>query len=242
MSSIKGYSESGQPIYQYEERIPPTDSLIPIPEELELIDQHIETYLGPVHMVWHELVSEIVHIDVHHIKPTDSRPFQTLVTSGMSDRPMNAPSGAEEFRFAELVMTLPADWPIGEEEFKDEANWWPIRLLKMLARFPHEFNTWLWWGHSMPNGDPPAAWHESTKQSGVVLLGPTMVPDDFHMLDCGEEKKIHFLSVVPVYTEEMNAKLKYGTEYLTELFVKNDIDDIVNPNRKNVCKKWWQLG
>ncbi|MFQ8729788.1 MAG: suppressor of fused domain protein [Enterocloster bolteae] len=26
------------------------------------------------------------------------------------------------------------------------SEYWPIRLIKYLARFPHEYSTWLGWG------------------------------------------------------------------------------------------------
>jgi hypothetical protein len=57
---------------------------------------------------------------------------------------------------AELVMALPAEWPLEQSELEDESNYWPLGLLKMLARLPHEFETFVWFGHTIPNGDPPA--------------------------------------------------------------------------------------
>ena len=30
-------------------------------------------------------------------------------------------------------------------------RFWPIQMLKFLARFPHEYKTWLGWGHTIPN-------------------------------------------------------------------------------------------
>lgn len=42
---------------------------------------------GVLAFVWHELVSDLVHLDVHVAEPTPARPYYTVVTSGMSDRP-----------------------------------------------------------------------------------------------------------------------------------------------------------
>mgnify|MGYP000664765674 CR=1 FL=1 len=35
--------------------------------------------------VFHELMSDIVHIDVHIVPPDENRPFYLLFTTGMSD-------------------------------------------------------------------------------------------------------------------------------------------------------------
>jgi PAS domain-containing protein len=45
------------------------------------------------------------------------------------------------FRLAELLVCLPADWPVTEEAFEDERNYWPVRWLKQVARFVHEYKT-----------------------------------------------------------------------------------------------------
>lgn len=46
----------------------------------------------------------------------------------------------EEFRKVcpdrlELMIDLPTDWPLEMESLRDERNFWPIRILKILARF-----------------------------------------------------------------------------------------------------------
>lgn len=63
-------------------------------ESIEAIGAHIERHLGPIHRVFHELVSDVVHLDVHWVQPTPERPWHNLVTSGMSDLAMSAPEGA----------------------------------------------------------------------------------------------------------------------------------------------------
>jgi hypothetical protein len=67
-----------------------------------------ETHLGEIHDVYHELISDLVHIDIHHVAPDDERPFHTLVTSGMSDLPMTVPEGVEALRFRAQRRAAPA--------------------------------------------------------------------------------------------------------------------------------------
>src|SRR5262249_53710239 len=138
--------------------------------------------------------------------------YHTLVTSGMSDLPMSAPEGAEECRFAELLVSLPPDWPLTQAAFADERHYWPVRWLKMLARFPHEYDTWLWSGHSVPNGDPPEPFAPNTDLCCALLLTPVLVPDEFLTLPVADDRVIHFFGLVPLYAEEVEYKLKHGAE------------------------------
>src|SRR6266849_7875689 len=72
---------------------------------LELIVKHITTHIGEPSTVFHELASEHVHIDVHVVPPRPDRDFYTLVTSGMSDKPMKVPKQVKGkgLEFAELI-------------------------------------------------------------------------------------------------------------------------------------------
>ena len=52
-----------------------------------------------------------------------------------------------------------------------------MRWLKQLARMPHEYDTWLWTGHTVPNFDPPEPYDESTSLCGALVMPPMLVPD-----------------------------------------------------------------
>jgi hypothetical protein len=103
----------------------------------ERITAHLRRRLGAKGWVFHEIVSDLVHIDVHVVPPSRRHPYHVLVTSGMSALPMTVPDTFEDpasFRFAELSMLLPPDWKLDEASLSDERFYWPIRLLKSLAR------------------------------------------------------------------------------------------------------------
>lgn len=229
-------SESGSPIYRYDESSKKGFEGASGEPSIEEISNHIEKHIGEIYRVFHELVSEHVHIDVHWVKPTKERPFHTLVTSGMSDKPMNTPDGVDDCEFAELSICLPEDWKISEEDFKDERNYWPIRWLKYLARFPHEYNTWLGYGHTIPNGDPAEPFADNTELNTMVLLPTILFAGDFQTLHL-KDKSIDFYTLIPIYTEEVNLKLKKGVEALFDGFDKFGVSDVVNLNRPNTVKK-----
>ena len=115
MLVIMETSESGAPIHRHEERERDFELATGDSENIDRISDHIEKHIGPVASVFHELVSDLVHIDVHMVEPTPERPCYTLVTSGMSDKPMQAPEGHEDLAYTELMICLPPNWPLTEE-------------------------------------------------------------------------------------------------------------------------------
>ena len=204
------------------------------------IDTHIEKHLGKPTLVLHELASRHVHVDVHIVPPGPDRDFHTLITSGMSDQPMNAPPGAEQLKYAELMLCLPSSWRMKEYEVLTDETWrkdWPVLWLKRLAKFPHVFRTWFFWGHSLPNGDPPTPLAPDTRLCGWVLLEPSLVKEEFKVMTRSDGSKTWFVAAVPVYKEEMDVKLTQGTEKLQELFSAAGVNELINPTRVNVARK-----
>lgn len=230
-------SLSGNPIYHHREE---RDWQLPAAEgRIEEISGHIETYLGPVETVFHERVSDTVHIDVHVVKATPVFPYHRLVTSGMSDLPMATPDMPDIPRHMELMITLPASWRLDQEAFQieDERWYWPVRLLKFLARLPHKYDTWLGWGHTVPNGDPPKPYAPTTALCGAILLPSVTVPEGFHQLSCEDGASITFMAVVPLYPAEMALKLREGSDELLARFGKQDVSDIVDLQRADVAAR-----
>ena len=239
------YSESGDPIYRYD-NAKPKEFTFAIGDEqnIEAISEHIEKHIGKIEIVFHEIVSDLVHIDVHWVKPTKQFPFHTLVTSGMSDKPMTVPQGLDDHKYAELCILLPEDWQIDgtsyltmEQAFKNENNYWPVRWLKTIARFPHEYDTWVGHGHTIPNGENADPFAENTKLGCMILFPSLSLGSNFFNLRINEDKNINFYCLYPLYKEEMNFKLKNGSDALLDKFEKHNLTDIVDIKRKNTCGK-----
>jgi hypothetical protein len=96
-------------------------------------------------------------------------------------------------------------------------------------------------GHTVPNGDPAEPYASDTTLCGAIILPSVTVPNQFHQLRIDKEKEIVFYSVVPLYKEEMQLKLNMGADKLLDRFVQAGINDIVNPQRRNVAKKRFGL-
>lgn len=244
----KEISPGGSDIYRYEE-LPKQEFQVPQAFGTyaeEVTARFEEIFPGRESFVFHELVSDLVHIDVNIMRPTEDAPFYVLYTTGMSDMPMTLPDeiqDREDLKYAELLMFLPADWEFGKEMGIDQdlpsRYFWPVGMMKFLARFPHQYQTWLGWGHTIPNGPNYAPLDDSVGFGAAVLTGGGEGP--LGTLKAKDGKLIHFYMVVPTYKEEIQYKLKYGMEKLEELFQGDDFPMVLDIHRPNLCADFHEV-
>ncbi len=196
-------------------------------EEIDCIEQHIEKHFGAFEHVFHEVASPGIHVDVCIIPPGETRPFYTLVTMGMGAHKMAVPDSLKgnSLERAELLMTLPPQWPL---EDSDEKWYWPIRWLKILARLPIDMNTWLGWGHTIPNGEPFAA---NTGLSSILLVDP-YPGEDSMICPLPDGEAVNFYQMFPLYDEEMDFKRQYDAQKLISLF-GSDFPHVLDIGRRN---------
>jgi hypothetical protein len=208
----------------------------------QLICNHIEQYIGVIDTVFKEVISDVLSIDILIVAPTPNRNYYTLITSGMSELAMKVPDGAEEYQYTELMICLPPTWKLSDEAFKDERNYWPVRALKTMARFPHEYNTWLYMGHTLVNGNPVQPYSVDSGFKGMFVWVPEVEDQSgFFNLEMNSEKVVHFYTLVPLYEEELDYKVKHGEEELLNKLNKIGVTDVLNPSRQNSCKKRFGL-
>ena len=122
---------------------------------------------------------------------------------GMGAHSMHLPDGLEGHGFerAEMVLCLPPKWDLNSSE---EEDYWPLRWLKILARLPGSENTWLGWGHTVPNGEPLAP---NTQLSGVLLELPYRFGEEAMACRLPGGETVRFYQVLPLYEEEMDFKV-----------------------------------
>jgi hypothetical protein len=197
------------------------------------VDRHIRQHVASVTTVFHELISDELHIDVHHVKPSLFRRFHVLVTSGMSAVPMETGEGAREFRFAELCIVLERPWRVSHAAFAEERWYWPIRLLKNLARYPFENRTWLGYGHTV-SAPTAAAYAPDTELCGGILLPPRSLGEGFSRMQRSDGAETFFWAVVPLYPQELQFKLEHGASALMDALDAAGINDVVARDRPRV--------
>ena len=97
-----------------------------------------------------------------------------------------------------------------------------LETMRLMAHFPHDYQTFFGMGHTIPNGDPPAPiWGH--KELNSLLFIPSIVSPDNELpkqLVLGGDA-VDFLWMVPLSHSECNLTLARGTNAILELFSTN---------------------
>ena len=205
-------------------------------DEMSAIEQHIKNTFGEFENVFHELVSPDIHVDICVVPPSERRNYYTLVTMGMGAHRMNVPEELAEYKLerAELAIALPPDWKLDKDSMQEERWYWPIGLLKVLARLPISNDTWLGFGHTMEKQSPFA---EDTELCAAILTGL----QDMDLDTCGEVcilpggEEVNFYQVLPLYREEMEYKLEHNADALLERLAA--VSFVVCPDRPSCLEE-----
>lgn len=197
------------------------------------IMEHVAKYFG----LASDTISEIipgsrVAVNIHIIPPSKERDFITLVTTGMSDYPMDNSEEANDYKYAELLLKLPSNWPINKNDMSDQNNYWPLGWLRKTAHIPHIYNGWLNEGVILPNGEPPMPFVPNTKLSCIMVCKPK--ENGLERLVNSKCNVINFYTLVPIYEEERILASEKGYEYLINKMNERGMTDILDITRENV--------
>lgn len=200
----------------------------------DAVIHHVQQHFGPIASVWHELTSPHANIDVHIVRPTPARPCLTLVTSGMSERPMAVPDGAGDNPFCELTLSLPPDWPVGDDAFKDDRAYWPVRLLKRVASLPHTQNTWIAASHSVPNGDPAQPYAPGSPFVAALVSPLLRCAPAAGTVPTADGREISLLALVPLHAAELDLSRSEGASALAKAFEYAGVTELLDPHRPSI--------
>ena len=203
--------------------------------EMAAVEEHISKCFGKFENVFHEIVSPDIHVDICVIPPSDDRNYYTLVTMGMGAHRMNVPEELAEYELerAELLVTLPPDWKLDQESMADETWYWPIRMLKSIARLPGEEDSWLGWGHTVSSNEG-TAYAENTKLSAAMLIYQQVGEEEADICELPGGEKVNFYQLIPLYDEEVAFKCENDGEAL--LRKMKGISFVVDINRRNAME------
>lgn len=234
--SMEGASEDGDDAPEDEDGTEYAPELYD-EDQLNAVEQHIETYFGEYETVFHELVSPDIHVDICLIPPREGRNYYTLVTMGMGAHEMDVPEELWEQKLsrAELLINLPPDWNLAQEAMQDERWYWPIRLLKSLARLPGAEESWLGWGHTVQQ-EEGGAYAENTELCCALLLCPGSFGQDSFVCTLPDGDEVNFYQIVPLHRVEMDFKLQYGTDELLRFFPREALN-VLDPGRSPVVSE-----
>lgn len=202
-------------------------------EEMKAVGEHIEKYFGKYDNVMHELVSPDIHIDICVIPPRKEHEYYTLVTMGMGAFKMPVPEDDEyeDLKRAELLVNLPSDWHLDRESLKEEKWYWPIRLLKYMARSPLNNDLYFCWGSTM-EFDDIESFDDSTKLCTAITLSPGVFGEPSYECRLPNGEVVNFYQAIPLYREELTYKIENSVDKLLQK-CPDEILEVINPVRLN---------
>ncbi|MGL6072806.1 MAG: suppressor of fused domain protein [Fimbriiglobus sp.] len=150
---------------------------------------------------------------------------KVLASEGMSREAMRVPEGNQAPRFAEVMIRLPADWPLDPESLKDDQHRWPVDWVRRIAEFPHANQTFFGASYAFDNKQPLGPGTRFTAL--LVARGSTYN----RLID---SERITVYSVYPLYPEEMELYQSKGVKKLLALFDEHQVTQMVNPHRDSV--------
>ena len=208
-------------------------------QNLRVVTDHIQKYFGLNFFTLHEEKSTVVHLDVHVVLPSAPRPYYTLLTSGMSDRAMRGLRSAAKSALAEVCLCLPKEWPIGQKdmEWATPEFFWPIVVLKNVARYPHVHETWLAAGHTIGSSQQPMALDPENRFVGLILVKPRSFSEEAQQITVADGREIQYLAIIPLLKEELTFKLELGADALDEKLNAAGITELLNPHRRSVISE-----
>ena len=183
-------------------------------------------------------IYEIIQYCIYNrVRITEGQPYYKLVTMGAGAYKMKVPKGLSGVcDRAEYVAYLPKDWDLESDK---EEDYWPIRMLKTVARLPVSEDDWLYISHSVNLTKDGSAVAENTKFNSCMLLpsvgkdGQLVKPLKMGLFG----KKIAFYQLYPLYQEELEYKLEHSFDELIERIDDEDLNNhVINIHRKNYCK------
>jgi hypothetical protein len=201
------------------------------------VQRRIEARLGPIRSVWcTPQIEDRVHVDLHWVPPAPRRPWHTILTTGMSERPMRPPEEAGECRFGEIYLCLPPEWPLEVLGTSDPRVNWPLRMLSDVADYPHREGKWLWYGHTLAFEGPGSPPPPGTGFRAAALGPPLSLPPRFNGIKAGPGRTVWYMSLLPIYPEERELAVRNGTEELFERLRLAGVTDVVDVRRRNVAR------
>jgi hypothetical protein len=160
-------------------------------------------------------------------------PVTILMTNGLSGYTMPVLNTWKGREHTELFFCLPTYWDL--EEYKDPNFSWTYEWLFKLERFVREKETWFGPGHTIPCGNPPVQISGTMKQEYFIFLDPIFTSDVMTPIEVNG-KTVHFLSIVPLFGDELDYKMGKGTDKIIRKFTQRKVDERLDNYRYSVLR------
>ncbi len=207
---------------------------------LAAVEPHLAQFIGPAPNVFHEILSDGVHLDLVPYAPTQERDFWVVATLGMSAKEMTTPQDvpdAATWSRAELLVTLPGDWP-GLDPAKGvvggEAHFHPLAALKKVARYPHLAGTSVAVSHTI-NLD--AAIAPDSEMTAILLWWPLFLQDEQATVVVADGVQVNYFQLIPIHADECAYAQSQGGVALFRRLAEARIDHTFDLKRPSVMNE-----
>jgi hypothetical protein len=161
-----------------------------------------------------------------------------VMTNGLSDYFMPVPLEEKGKEYNELYFCLPSYWDLSDES-NPEMNW-VFEWIDRLANYVVENKTWFGHGHTMPCGKEMSSLSKTMKQNHFFLMNPVLLEGELSPVQLGE-KQVHFLSIVPIFEDEMDYKQGKGTFKLAQKLRGKGISEKLDDYRFSILRSKWSF-
>ncbi|MCO5258978.1 MAG: suppressor of fused domain protein [Crocinitomicaceae bacterium] len=161
-----------------------------------------------------------------------------ILTNGLSDYKMPVPEKINDRAFNELCFCLPSYWEW--EDVDNPTMNWIFPWIQKLAKYVVEKETWFGHGHTIPSGKDLPPFSQTMKQNYLILADPILLENELKPLKVAD-KTIHFLTIIPIFEDEMDMKQEKGVFKFFKKFMDKGGTELLDDYRSSTLKSKWRL-
>ena len=165
-------------------------------------------------------------------------PVTLIMTNGLSDYKMPVHEKMKGREFNELYFCLPSYWKW--KELDNEKMNWIFPWIQKLSKYVVEKNAWFGHGHTMPCGTDENRLSSSMRQNHFFLSDPVLLEAELAPIQLGE-KTVHFLSIIPIFPDEMDYKQGKGTFKFEKKLRTHGITEKLDDFRGTILRSKWRF-
>lgn len=161
-----------------------------------------------------------------------------IVTDGLSNYKMPVHEKEKGREYNELFFCLPSYWDLKDT---DNTNMnWVFHWIQRLTKYVVDKESWFGHGHTMPCGTEMQSLSNTMKQNHLILLNPMLLEMELQpvMID---GKEVHFLAIVPIFSDEMDYKQGKGTVKFLRKLINKGVTEKLDDYRATVLRRSWRL-
>lgn len=161
-----------------------------------------------------------------------------ICTNGLSNYEMPVPEKMSERKFNELCFCLPSYWEW--ENMEDPRMNWIFPWIQKLAKHVVEKNTWYGHGHTFASGPDLGPLSPTMLQNHLMLSEPMLLEEQLRPIKIGN-KNVYFLTIIPIFSDEMDFKQSKGTYKLIQKMRDKGVDELLDDFRKTSLRSKWRI-